>query len=829
MKISYNWLREYAPVAAAPEELAEVLTMGGLEVESVVRIGSPLDGVVVGRVLETRPHPNADRLTLCDVDLGDGNHLQIACGAPNVASGQHVPVATVGTTLMLPGRAHAEEREPVTIEKVKLRGETSEGMICAEDELGLSEDHSGIMVLPEDAPVGRPLAEYLRASGVEPADAVFDVSLTPNRPDAASHVGVARDAAALTGTPLTIPEADPPPDGRETAGLIAVDIEAPEACPRYVAAIVRGVTVKDSPPWLKARLSSVGLRPRNNVVDVTNFVLQELGQPLHAFDLGELRGRRMRVHQTADATSFVTLDGRERALPPGTLMIADAERDVAVAGVMGGANSEVTGSTTDVLVESAYFDPSTIRRAAKAIGAQTDASYRFERGVDRDGQVRAALRAASLIAELGGGVVTAGVVDAHPVPFEPTRIDVRLARIEALLGVHVADDEASAFLRSIGFVVEPLQRDGAPVLRCTVPSYRPDVEREVDVIEEVVRLFGYDNIPEPSRSTTPREAPRTQPADGLRRHARSYLSSIGYREIYTNSMLPRAMAERFNRRVLTGDAAAGDVVETCNPISREMAVLRPSLLPGALQVMAFNRNHGQHVLRFFEFGRVFHATERRDTTVEGYAEHESFLLAASGMQAPSGWDTAERSIDFFDLKGVVTALLESLHVPSLHMAPLDEASDLTPSYLDVMSEDVRIGVIALLADEVAGSFDLDEPVYVAELDWGKAVSLGAPHVDRTYRPVSRHPTAERDIALIVDRSVAAGAMLETIRSAAGELLQGVELFDLYEGEHAGPRRKSLAFTLRFGADRTLTDDEVEGRVTAIVDALGREHDATLRG
>ncbi len=828
MKVSYNWLREYAPVEASPEQLADVLTMGGLEVEGVDRVGSSLEGVVVGRVLEVRPHPDADRLTLCDVDLGDGEPIQIACGAPNVAAGQLVPVATAGTTLLLPSRDEPEERTPVTIETAEIRGEISEGMICSEDELGLSEEGGGIMVLRDDVDVGRPLAHYLAEAGFEPADAVLDVSITPNRPDAASHIGVARDAAALTGTPLTLPQPRLPRQGGEAARRITVDIEAPEACPRYVAMIVRGVTVKESPAWLKARLTRIGLRPRNNVVDVTNYVLHEGGQPLHAFDLDELQGSRIRVHLTERETTFATLDGKERTLPEGTLMIADGGRDVAIAGVMGGENSEVTGATKDVLIESAFFDPSTIRRAAKAIGVQTDASYRFERGVDADGQVCAAARAAALIAELGDGTVVPGMVDARPVPLERTEIEVRSGRIDGLLGVHVPVRRAAALLRSIGFAVEEDHGADAPVLRCTVPTFRPDVEREVDVIEEVVRLFGYDNIPEPARSTVPSTAPRELPEDAMRRTARAFLSSTGYREVYTNSMQRTETAERFNRAVLTGASVRGKVVETLNPISREMAALRPSLLPGVLQVTSYNRKHGQRLLRFFEFGHVFHRSNRSDTIVEGYAEHESFILTASGIAASAGWDARERSIDVFDVKGVVTSLLESLRVPDVRMEPAYQATDLTRHHLEVTSGVTRLGLVARLADDVAGRFDLEEPVYFAELDWATVVALGAPHLDRTYRTVSRYPAVHRDIAVIVDRSREAGPLMRTIRRAGGELLQQVDLFDLYEGERIDPGRKSLAFALRFAADRTLTDDEVDDRVGAIVEALEQDHGAALR-
>ena len=600
MNISYNWLREYAPVKESPEELAEILTMGGLEVEGVREIGSSLDGVVVGRVKGVRPHPNADRLSCCEVDLGGPEPARIVCGAPNVAEGQLVPVATPGATLMLPDREDPGTYTPVAIRKTKLRGEPSEGMICAEDELGLSDNHDEIMVLTGAAGaeprIGQPFSEYLEARGVVYRDAVMDISVTPNRPDATSHLGVARDAAALTNIPLRIPEAPAPEPGGEAADLVTIDIQAPEACPRYVAMIVRDVTVRESPAWLQAKLKAIGLRPRNHVVDITNYLLHDVGQPLHAFDLDAIAGRRIRVHLTREDTPFTTLDDKERAIPPGAIMIADAERDVAIGGVMGGQNSEVRETTRNVLIESAFFDPSHVRRAAKALGIQSDASWRFERGVDPTGQVRAAARAAALIAELGGGTVVSGMVDAHPAPPSLRHITVRAERIDRLLGVHIPLETTKRLLQSIGFDMEREGAAEASRLRCTVPPFRPDIEREVDVIEEIVRLYGYDKISEPVQaaslsSGTLHESPETR----LRQAARTLLASTGHREIYTNSMLRSETAEQFAE---LGGGAPDRVVRTLNPISSEMAALRPSLLPGALGVIAFNRNHGQRSMRF---------------------------------------------------------------------------------------------------------------------------------------------------------------------------------------------------------------------------------------
>ncbi len=830
MKISYNWLREYVATDASPEEVAETLTMGALEVEGIERIGSDLNGIVVGRVLAVRPHPNAERLTLCDVDLGGGEAVQIVCGAPNVAAGRKVPVATIGTTLMLPSRDRPEERVPVEIRKSRLRGEVSEGMICAEDELGFSDDHTGIMLLEDSAEVGKPLAEHLRKIGREAADAILDVSITPNRPDAASHLGVARDVAALTGSTLTTPEIDLPDAGDVAPAGVTVEILSPQTCPRYVAMVVRGVTVGESPAWLKGRLSAIGLRPRNNVVDVTNFVLHEIGQPLHAFDLDELAGRTIRVRLTESESTFRTLDGKDRILPAGTTMIADGERDVAIAGVMGGENSEVTDQTTNVLIESAYFDPTSVRKAARALGLQTDASYRFERGVDHDGQVWAAARAARLIAALGGGEIVDGFVDAHVEEMEDRVIKVRSSRIDGLLGVRVPVDEAGALLEAIGFGVEVRHpSDGETVLVCTVPTYRPDVEREVDVIEEVVRLYGFDRIPELERTKVPSRIPRDSPEDRLKRSARALLSGMGFRETYTNSMMRREMADLFADASSYADADAGDVVETLNPISQEMAALRPSLAAGALQVMSFNRKHGRRMLRFFEFGHVYRKNDRIDAVIPGYVERESLIITACGPAAPGGWDVDERPVDLFDLKGTVAALFESLRLPDLRFEPHEEETNVTKHHLTIHSGETRVGILARLTDSLAGDFDLTGPAYFAEIDWSSVVDAAAPHLERRYRPISRYPVVERDLAVVVDREQPAGPLLDTIRVEAGSLLQSIDVFDQFVGEAVGEGKKNIAFSLRFGADRTLLDEEVDERMEAVVEALATRHGAVLRG
>ena len=847
MKISLDWLGEYVDHELSPEKLADLLTMAGLEVEDVERQGASLDGVVVGHVLEAGPHPNADRLTLCQVDIGTEEPVQIVCGAPNVAAGQKVPVATVGTTLLLPSRKNPSEKEPVTIQKAKLRGETSKGMICAEDELGLGDNHDGILVLDEEATVGRPFSAYLKARGALTSDVVLDIAITPNRPDAISHLGVARDVAALTDGLLHRPDVALPELGGRTSEEIQIEIEAPDACRRYAAIIVRGVNVGPSPAWMQQRLEAVGLRPRNNLVDITNYVMYECGQPLHAFDLDQVAGSSIIVRRAEKEETFTTLDSIERKLPKEALLICDAEQPVAIAGVMGGENSEVTEATTNVLIESAYFDPSTIRKTAKALSLQTDASYRFERGVDADGQVWAAARAAQLMAEIAGGEVVPGLVDAHPNPVPPREVTLRQGRLHQLLGIEVPFEEATRLLEAIGFEVEveesPLDAlaeqamEGRPLdrvdvngqsVQCRVPSFRPDVEREVDVIEEVARLYGYDRIAEPAHVPVP-NAPFTEPAAGvLRQRARRRLSGQGFREVYTNSMLPQDVAERFNHAPL-GGSQPGAVVTTLNPVSQEMAALRPSLLPGVLQTIRFNQNHGQRALRLFEFGHVFRRADVEGAVVPGYAEHEAVLLTLSGPRREASWDADAEETDFFDIKGAAEMLLDALDIPDIRMTPHADATALTAYHLWVQSGETALGTIARLADSVADGLDLSAPVYFAELDWKRLTTLAASLRQVDYQPVSRFPVVERDVAVVVDRDQAAGALLHAIQEAGRPLVQDVSVFDLYEGDRLASGKKSLAFRLHLAADRTLKDKEVDKQIRHVVDALQDRFGAELRG
>lgn len=827
MIISTNWLSDYIAHGLSDDALADRLTMCGLEVETVEQTGHDLKGVVVGLVISAGQHPNADRLSVCKVDVGGDEPLDIVCGAPNVAAGQKVAVATIGTTLHLPSRDNPEERVAVTMKKAKIRGEESHGMICAEDELGLGSDHDGILVLDDDAVIGTAFPEYLSAKGISTTDTAIDIAITPNRPDAISHLGIARDVSALTGKEICRPAVAIPEIGGPVADDFSVSIEAEDLCHRFVGILVKDVEIKESPAWMKQRLLTIGLRPRNVIVDITNYVMYECGQPLHAYDAATLSGNRVIVRKAIPGSSFTTLDSKERTMPEGALMICDADREIGIAGIMGGENTEVTDATTDVFIEAAWFDPSSIRRTAKALSLQTDASYRFERGVDAEGQAWAAKRAADLMVELAGGTLVDGMIDVHPVPYEAPVIPIRSQRAVDIIGTAIASDEMVRLLEAIGFGVTETQAAPA-VWDVTVPSFRPDVEREIDVIEEIARLFGYDNIPEPTHSRIPNFTPGMASDRQLRERLRDVLSGVGFRETYTNSMLPVETAERFNDPALPGGRYGGEVVETMNPITTEMAALRPSLLPGLLRVAGHNHNHGQQAVRLFEFGRVHTKRQTNRTLVGDYTETETLMVLASGQWREQHWEGDARETDLFDVKGVVDRVFGAVGLESPRYKQRD-ASALASWGVDILLGKRWIGSLIRVSDEVAETYSLRHDGLAAELDFTALAEAAAAAIRPTFETISRFPIVERDIAVVVPSSQPAGPMLEVIRRSAGNLLKDVRVFDLYEGEHVGQGNKSLAFGLRLGADRTLRDKDVDKVMNQVLKALEREFDAKLRG
>ncbi len=809
MKISWNWLSRYLTQIPDPEKTAEILTLAGLEVEEISETGPVLDGIVVGEVLDVRPHPNADKLVLCQVNNGEAEPVQIVCGAPNVATGQKVPVALPGSVLPMT----LPDGSPFAIRKAKIRGELSSGMICAEDELGLGDDHSGIMVLEPHHKPGTPLAT---ATGVR-GDTVFEIGLTPNRPDATCHLGVARDLAAVTGAGLLKPfDGLPDITGKLPAGTIR--ITDTDKCHRYAGILIQGITVGESPDWLRQLLLSIGLRPINNVVDITNFVLHELGQPLHAFDYDLLADGRIDVKSFPETVAFTTLDEEERKVPPGSLFICDGEKPVALAGIMGGLNSEIAAHTTNLLIESAWFEPAGIRRTAKSLAMQTDSSYRFERGVDPDITAKAALRCASLILEHCGGKTT-GMADIHPVTTQPATIPLRHERLNSILGVALEEDKITGILNRLEITTtpEPQSRPGArmAVWNCQIPTFRPDITGEIDLIEEVARIFDYNKIPDPAHITmaNPRPIPFEE---RFREQVRRAAAGAGLNEIYTNSLLPETWLEELGGK--------DRVVQTMNPITRDQSLLRTQLLFGFLKSAAWNFNRGASGVAFFEIGNIFRKERDGGTWIPGIHESTHLHIGLAGTPHSGHWKSPVRPYDFFDLKARVESILRQIGLHDLLHWQQDG------DQLHLITTDKKFaGTLFMVSRKWKERMDIEPDACSAELDLRVLEEQARQRRDKAYRPVSRFPAFEFDLALVVEKKVPAGDLLKSMHISAGSTLRSVDVFDVFEGGSLKKHQKSIAFRLLFQDNKkTLTIRDVEPVIHRILRDLGDGFGAELR-
>ena len=792
MKITVNWLREYVDVDWDVTELVHRLTMAGLEAESVEDLGQQLAGIVVGHVLEGDPHPNADRLSVCRVDVGDGTPRTIVCGAPNVAAGQTVAVVLPGSALP----------DGTVIGKAKLRGVASEGMICSEVELGLGDDASGILVLPEDFPVGAPLAQ---AAGLQ--DVAIDFEVTPNRPDCLSVVGIAREVAALAGQALRLPSTQLDESGAAVSDSARVDIEDAEGCPRYVARVIRGVQVGPSPRWLQDRLRAVGQRPINNVVDVTNFVMLELGQPLHAFDLARLEQQRIVVRRAQPGEALTTLDGARHELDGDVLVIADGQRPVALAGIMGGAESEVTSTTTDVLLESAYFDPRLIRRTAARFGLRTEASARFERGADWALPDVANRRAAALIAETCGGLVAAGGIDVAPGRLRRRTLTLRPQRASELLAVDLSAAMCRTYLERLGCSVRDTD-DGR--LEVDAPSFRPDLEREIDLVEEVGRVHGYEEVPVNVELRGPAPT-RAGGAYDEQRRLRRTLTAAGLDEALTSSIVPDPWAE------LTGPVGC----RLANPPADGVSCLRTSLVPGLLDVAGRNFRQRAPGLGLFEVGQVFVADE-----AGGHREVLRVAGLLAGMTSASPWRQEHRRADVLDLKGIVEVLLEGLTQATFEadQPPMWRAGQAARVGLG----DTPLGTLGQLDAQLAARFDLPSDTYIFEFDCAVLFAAWAAE-SPVFRPLPKFPPIERDLAIVLDAQIAAGRVAAEIQAVAPDLVENVDLFDVYDGDQVEAGKRSLAFSLRLrSADRTLEDGDADGVVNAALERLQGAFGAQLR-
>jgi phenylalanyl-tRNA synthetase beta chain len=801
MRLPLAWLAEFAPLPL-PAELARRLEMAGFEDVAVHDEGPDLSGVRVGLVARCERHPDADKLSVCQVEVGDGGLHTIVCGAPNVAAGQKVAVALPGTRLP----------DGTKIKKAKLRGVVSEGMICSRRELGLGDDHRGILVLDPGAGVGRPLCELLGGKG-----AAIEIGLTPNRGDAASLLGIAREVRALFGGALRLPETAPAESGAPAAAAAKVHVDARDGCWHYAARIVRGVRVGPSPERVRRRLEAAGLRAINNVVDATNQVLLELGQPIHAFDLAKLRGAEIRVRRAAQGEPLATLDGVARRLEAGDLVIADAERAIALAGVMGGRDTEVDDATTDILIESAHFEPRTVRRSARRHGLHSEASYRFERGVDREGIARAADRTARLVAEYAGGAVAPGRIevrgDAAPVRGP---VDLDVARMNRLLGTAISRDEAASLLTRLGIGVCPAGESG---LRCAIPSWRNDLELPQDLAEEVARLHGYDRIPTtlPVAELRPAKLP---PGTVVADRARTILAGLGLSELMT---MPFVSAEDLEGLRLDAGDARRTGLRILNPVQEQDARLRSTLVPSLLRVARQNRTRQVDRIAVFEVCRVFVPRAGESLPDEPL---QLAVLVTRGRERHL-WDPPEPPPLFFEVRGIAERLFSGLgyeaclrrggNVPYLHPGAQAE--------IEVSGR--VIGSIGEVHPDVLRRFELDVPVALVEVDLGALTASPAPRA--LFREPSREPAIRRDLAVLIAREQSAGELLEEIRKQAGEDLVSVELFDRYEGAGLRQGRVSVAFRLVFQrGDRTLVDTEVNRSMDLVVRALASRFGAELR-
>ena len=801
MKISYNWLKEFINLELSPEETAEKLTLIGLEVEKVTSYGHKLEGVLVGEVLEVKEHSNADKLVICIVDIGDET-VQIVCGADNVAAGQKVPVATVGTALP-PAK---EGDDPFVIKEAKLRGEESKGMICAEDELQLGDDHSGIMVLDESLEVGTPLHKALDLY----QDSIIEIEITPNRPDATCHLGVARDLAAALDLELCKPF-EQTFDDTDSLSEIDIEIESPGKCHRYVGKMVKGVSVEESPKWLKNRLEAINIRPVNNIVDITNYVMFELGQPLHGFDADTIKGDKIVVKDFDKEIEFETLDHVNRNCSPGTLFICDAEEPVAIAGVMGGVDSEVGDNTENVLIESAYFDPATIRKTAKEQVLQSDASYRFERGVDPQLQRIAAERCATFIADIAGGEIVKACTDVHPTITEEQELTLRKSYVNRLLGTDFSTDEIAKILKGLEFKL--LEKDNE-TLHYSIPTFRPDLSREVDLIEEVGRLFDYNNIPTPKHGKFTSPEPLTD-WEQLLSKAKETAKGMRFREIYSNSLMPEKDAE------LLGEL--DQMIHTLNPISTDMTTLRPSLLYGFLSSVAYNFNRKVQQVRFFEVGNVFEQADQ-GTYHKNIREGTNILFGLAGFKTTEHWKTDPKHYDVFDLKAVVRSFLQQLDVEQAIKTSADENNQLSYHY-----DGDEIGRLYEVTPDMRDHYEIELPAFVAEFSLTKVYNIRQEVASQKYQPVPKFPSFEFDFAVIVDQSIKAGALLDTIEDTAGEFLKELDVFDVFEGESLGENKKSIAFRLSFlDKNKTLTIKDVEPIINKVLKVLDDKFSAKLR-
>ena len=797
MNVSIKWLKEYVDFDLSPEVLAERLLMLGMEIESIKQLGAGLDRVVVGRINIVDKHPQADKLVLCNVNVGSGTDAQIVCGAPNAREGLVAPVALVGAQLP----------NGLTIKRAKIRGEESQGMLCSEQELAISDEASGLMELPDDTQIGAPIVEAL---GLD--DVMLELEITPNRPDCLSMIGVAREIGVTTGNPLRLPEVDIQRGMTDVHNLTSVTIEAPDLCPRYAARVIRGVKIAPSPAWLQHRLQAIGVGTINNIVDITNYVLMEYGHPLHAFDYHRLTENRIVVRRAEPGEKLKTIDAEERELTPDMLVIADAQNPVALAGVMGGFDSEITNQTVDVLLESAYFDPPSIRKTSKALGMHTEASHRFERGADPEGVIPAINRAAQLIAEIAGGEICSGIVDAYPGKHEAINIKLRPERANFVLGTEIDAADIRDILTRLGFIV-------SDTFEVTAPTFRPDVGQEIDLVEEIARVYGFNNIP----TTLPRgdiPIPKVDPKENLREQVKTYLLQCGIMEAMNYAFYH---PDVFDRIRLESTDPLRQAVQIANPLSEDQSIMRTTLLPSLLANAQHNRNHQINDVQFFECSKVFIPNEGNEYPNE--PERVAGIIA--GNLGAGVYGDPLRPADFFDIKGVVEGMLDQCGISDYTIAHTDHPAFHPGRRAEIRIEDKVLCVFGEAHPEVLENYDLPHKAHLFELDFERLVDVVEPM--KQFESIPIYPSVNRDLAIVLDADTPASHPTEIIKAAGGELVSALHLFDVYTGEQVPEGKKSLAFAIEYrSTTETLTDEIVDRVHGGILEQLERELGATLR-
>lgn len=803
MIISLNWLKDFVHIDQSPEDLAHLLTMAGLEVEGIHPVGRSIKGVIAAEIVSFERHPRADRLFICHMNTGS-KEVPVVCGAPNLVKGAIVPMALPGTELP----------NGMVVKEGRFRGEMSMGMLLAEDEMGLTDDHTGIMTLDNHIEPGVELSGVMSLE-----DTALDISLTPNRSDCASVIGVAREVAAITGQKVTLPGIEYKEKGPPITDLAKVTIDDTLGCPRYAAGLVQDVELNPSPFWMRYRLHVSGVRAINNVVDITNYVLLEMGQPLHAFDYDRLKGHRIVVARAGDGDIFSTLDGQSHTLNREHLMICDGERQVALAGIMGGLNSEIFEGSRNVLIESAYFDPVTIRRGSKSIGLATEASYRFERGIDIGGVENALRRSLMLISELTGGMVSRGIIDVYPEPFRPSPIELRIGKTNEYLGTSLSKETMVSYMLSLGMEVRDLRDDAIEV---TPPTFRVDITREVDLTEEVARLEGYDKIPVTYPTIRPSEEVEV-PSLMLRDRAGDIMAGLGFSEIMTYSFISPDSADRLGAGQ---DSSIRSFVTLQNPLSREQSVMRTSLVPGLLETVKENISHGETDLKLFEWGNIFIGKDPHSQP-----EERLFLSAVmTGRYHRDELHRAVRKVDFYDIKGAVEVLLQSLGLPGAEYKRHEPEPWYHPGVsCRIYEAGTCIGSLGQVHPDVLQRFDVKAgEAYVFEIDI-EALLEKQREQPVQFRPYSRFPAVVRDLSIVVDKTTEAARIRNIIEREGGKLVESVDIFDLYEGEKIAPAEKAVSFRICYRSrESTLDGKQVNRLHDKVINRIMKETGGRLR-